>query len=374
MTRRRQYGTGSITPTTIRGVWRIDVNLGTDPVTGRRRRYVRHYHGTRSEAETYVAQVRADRSRGLIRGTRQTFDQLLERWLRTAELAQSTRENYARVIRDYLSPHLGSVPVDRIDAAALDSLYGLLRSQGVGVARIRTVHAVASSALTKAAKWGWITTNPARYATPPADPRNEAAVPAPDVVARLMTEVDRADLSDLVLIRLAAATGARRGELVALRWGDIDLKAGTVTIRRALSTVKGGWVEKPPKNNRTRTVSIGPNMVGRLRELRRARGLLAGPDWFVFLARTDGENRPLRPDAAGTAFTRIRDRVPGCEQVHLHSLRHFVATEGLRNGVPVKIMQGILGHTRATTTLDIYGHHMPGQDREAADSLDALLG
>ncbi|MFO0448604.1 MAG: tyrosine-type recombinase/integrase [Pseudomonadota bacterium] len=375
MLERRRVGAGSLQRRGNR--WRLVVDIGRDPVTGQRRQRTRMVAGSRADAEKALALLVAGSTTGDPHlGKDSSLGDLLDAWMAVARLSPATALDYRRAISKHIPPHMKSMRVWKITTHQLDQLYSALQDKGLGPARIRRVHNILRRSLGQAVKWQWIARNPAVDASPPPLEQPSITPPPVDDVRRW---VDACDGPMRVYAVLAAHLGARRGELCALQWGDIDLDAGEITIRRAL-TEGGpgvGIVAKPTKTNRDRTVAIDPATVGLLRAHRHQRlqdALAAGarPGPWVFATDPLGHVAP-RPDSMSRRFSRLRDEL-GLGHVRPHDLRHFVATQLLAAGVDPRTVSGRLGHSRTSTTLDIYAAFVPARDRDAADLLGRLLG
>lgn len=249
-----------------------------------------------------------------------------------------------------------------------------------GPARIRRVHNICRRAFGQAVRWGWIAENPAVHATPPKAREKPIDPPAADQLARL---VDAAAMSHPLLftyVHLAVVTGARRGELVALRWADIDLDQGMVTIRRAVTRGRRGVVEKDGKTEASRrTIALAAPTVAELHAHRRRMterafsvGARLEPASAVFS--TDPACRTtVPPESLSRWFKQLVD-AEGMAGVRLHDLRHAMATQLLAAGVDVRTVAGRLGHANVATTLNRYAHFVPARDRDAADVMSRLLG
>lgn len=358
--------------------WRIMVDGGVHPVTGKRTYITKTVHGTKAEAQDALNRLLADVSRG--DATRHGHDssvaQLLEAWLAVATLSVSTRLDYRRAIASHITGRpLASMPVWKVRAHHLDALYAALDAGGLGPARIRRVHNILRRALAQAVRWQWISRNPAADASPPAVPHAKVEPPTPDEVRAILAACDG---QLRVFVFLSAHLGGRRGEVCALQWSDADLEAGSVKIRRNL--VEGGpgigVVAKTTKTDDDRTIALDPFTVAALRAWRSERsqqalaaGLTLGP--WVFASDPAGITPP-RPDSMGRRFAKLRDEL-GLGHVHPHSLRHFVATQLLAAGVDVRTVSGRLGHKRTSTTLDLYAAFVPARDRDAADLLGRII-
>lgn len=195
-----------------------------------------------------------------------------------------------------------------------------------------------------------------------------------------MRLVDDYDVDFAMYVRLAATTGARRSQLIALRWSDVDLDGGTITFARAM--VHGGTdvglVERGTKTGLIWKVALADATTRRLvdyRDLCRARAeavrTTLPKKGFVFALEPDG-SASWRPDGATLQWARLRTKA-GLDDVRLHDLRHYVATQLLGAGVDPRTVAGRLGHSNPAITMSVYGHFLPEKDRAAADLLDSLL-
>lgn len=232
------------------------------------------------------------------------------------------------------------------------------------------------SALGLAVRWDLVAANPAQRVDRPKGQRRPIRLPAPADMARLLAEAP-GDLN--LYLRLSALTGARRGQLVALRWSDIDLDEATIRFTHALVDVPGkGSVLKATKTGARYPVAIDPRTVDALREHRavmaeRALAVGAGFDDDRWLFSTDPASKvSWRPDAASKRFARHRATL-GLTHVRLHDLRHWMATNVLAEGYDIATLTGRGGWANAATPLDIYAHFQPARDRAAAVSLAALI-
>jgi len=355
--------------------WRIRFDGEPDPDTGKRRQVSITFRGTKREAEAHLARLIAEANEGVQHGHDATVDQLLTAWFARARLGPATRVDYASAMK-HIPPPFRRLPVWKVRPHHLDQLYGTLERDGLSATRIRRVHNILRTALGQAVKWQWIARNPATDASPPPVPAAKIQPPSPDDVRRLILAADH-DPQLGTYLRLSAHLGARRGEVCALRWSDINLDTGEVTIQRAWSDGgKGvGMVLKTTKTNQERTVALDRHATATLRawrtECARVALELGGPlGPFVFS--NDLGHTAVRPDVMTHRFGALRDRL-GLGHVRLHDLRHFVATQLLAADVDPRTVSGRLGHARTSTTLDIYAAFVPARDRDAADLLGRLL-
>jgi len=366
--------------------YEIRVALGRDPRTGRYRQKSLTVHGSKAEAQRALRSLLTVLEAGSVnsgqveRGSA-TFGELLDEWLSfkiAADLSPTTIARYRASIDQHLKPALGAERLDRLTTKAFDDVYRML-ALTLSAATILKTHLVARAALDRAIRWGWLSRNPASLAEPPTVHRPIVTPPSLDELARLVETAERHDPLFAVVLRVAATTGARRGELCALRWRDVDLDAGIVTIERAVIIVDGGVQERPTKTHNRRTVALDDGTLDRLRQhLASARTAAAAcggelsADAFVF-SRRPGGTHPLRPDNCTTTFDKLLRRT-GLSGFSLKdATRHLAATRLIAAGVDVRTVAGRLGHARASTTLDIYSHWLPARDREAAAILGQLL-
>lgn len=352
--------------------WELRIYRGVDSKTGRQRWSTKTVHGSRryatAQLEEFVDTVRVAESRA------GTVGELLERWFVAASphWAPPTVNQTRSVIRHHLEPHLGHLAVAKLTTADIDDLYGhLLRRGGadgrpLSAGTVHRIHVVLHRALAQAVRWDWVWINPASTASPPKYRPSEIRPPSPEQVAALIASTTKTDPSLAVFLRMAATTGARRSQLLALRWRDVDHERGALTFTRALVDGPGGPVLAPTKTGRTYRVELDPLTIELLRG---AHPNTYGRDDFVF---AHGDGKPWRPNHVTKRFIAARTAA-GLPHFRLHDLRHFMATQMLAAGVPIVTVSQRLSHARASTTLNVYAHAVPGGDRAAANALAALL-
>ena len=226
--------------------------------------------------------------------------------------------------------------------------------------------------------WEWIWLNPAANSSPPRVTPGEIRPPTPDQIQRLVASVEGTDLDFATYLWLAASTGARRSQMLGLRWADIDLTHSAIGFSRAYVEGPAGPVLRATKTHRTYRVALDETSMQRLvdhyqRSTQRAthHEHLLTDKAFVFSAEPDG-SLPWLPNRVTKMFIDHRRRA-AVGQFRLHDLRHFMATEMLAHGVAIVTVSQRLGHARASTTLNVYGHCVPGADRDAADYIAELL-
>lgn len=363
----------------------MTISAGFDSA-GKRRQVIRSAR-TKREAEALLARLLVEVGDGRHTGPDPTFGELLDQWYELAapDLSPRSASVYRWMIDRYVAPALGRTRLSRLRASDLDGLYARLRQRGGQGGRplapktVRYVHAICHRALAQAVKWGWLTANPAASATPPRLPRRAVPATETSAVVQILAAAEQQDPDFGACLRLAAATGARRGELCALRWADVDLKGANLTIARSVVHGDDGLVEKgSTKTGAARRIALDAGTVEvlethriRCEERARACGTRLAREAFVFSYEPDGA-APWRPDGVTQRFVTLRNRL-GHRDVRLHDLRHHLATRLLVAGVPVRTVSERLGHANANVTLGIYAHFVPASDREAADLVEGLL-
>lgn len=370
---------GSVTPDRRRkDAWKLRVPLGVDVQTGKRRVASRTVTATSKRGATklleeFAREVLAkDRARTVV-----TVSVLLDRWLELAarDRSPTTLYTYRGYIRREILPVIGAMPVGEVTAEHLDRLYSALLAKGMQPGSIRQVHAIIRRAYMQAIKWEWVTNNPAVLTTPPTVRTAQLQPPTPAMILELIRRARTDDPQFASLLLFAAATGARRGEICALRWSHVDLELGTATISRAIVDIAGHITEKDTKTHAVRSIALPPVVVADLTAQRERVTTRAGRfhmEQYVWPAPFDvGGMNPWRPDLITGAFRRLA-RDAGM-QARFHDLRHAAATQLLAAGADVRTVSGRLGHAKASTTLDIYSHWVPAADRAAANLLGNLL-
>jgi integrase len=247
------------------GVWRLRVYIGRDasghPIQASRTVRVDGVRRAENELRKFIAEVEKTRSPDRT----STVANLLERWLThvAPKQAVSTMRENRRSIEKRIVPALGQLRIDRLTPEHLDRAYSSWVAAGLSPASVRRQHAIISSALGQAVKWGWLDRNPALRATPPTV--RQTGTPKTITVDELRLVLEAAEHDDPTLrtaVALAALTGCRRGEMCALRWSDIDLATGTMTISTALTAIKRSWSFGDTKTHQTRRLALGPVGLG----------------------------------------------------------------------------------------------------------------
>lgn len=353
------------------------VYAGTDPATGKQLYLRQSTRAGRKAAERIERELQRKVDQGVTRDERVTVATALARWVEHVEpgLSPGTAEGYHRIIDKTLVPELGNLPIEKLTIHHLDALYGKLARRGLGASAVRHVHAVAHSTCAQAVKWGWLRSNAAASASPPPVRRKELEIPTAEEISALYAWGLQHDPDVAVLVRLAAGTGARRGEIDALRWTSIDVDTRQVTVSRNRIAVKGQVVEKSTKGRRSRSFGIDGETTAILRA-HRARELEKALKFGVPFARdapvlTGLPGEHWYPDTLTARYRRASKAVG--VTTRLQDIRHWHVSELLAAGVPVIEVSRRVGHASPKMTLDVYGHLIHSRDELATSTIAARL-
>jgi integrase len=367
--------------------WELKFDLGRDPVTGKRLTRYQSFRGTKREAEKKLVELLGQAETGsLVKRSAETLGHYITRWTRDwvpAHVTPKTGERYRELLVLHVCPRLGALPLQKLRPAHLNELYATLlgegRSDGRGLAA-RTVghcHRVLHRALAIAVAEELLPNNPADRVKPPRVQAREIEILNGEQVAAVLAKLRGAGLYPIVA--LALATGLRRGELLALTWGHLDLEAAKLRVDRSLEETKAGLRVKPPKTRHgRRTVSLAPWIVHELREHRKAHqeqrirlgiGQLSN-DALVF-PNVNGE--PRSPNSLSKEWRRIAKRLK-LPTVNLHAFRHTHASQLIAAGMDVLTISRRLGHSSPTVTLGVYAHLFSNTDDEAARIVERAFG
>jgi integrase len=309
---------------------------------------------------------------------RLTLGHFLNDWLRDVASGKrpSTYIRYEQLLRLHVLPALGSRPIGRVNPKELSALYAAKRRTGLSPASIERVHSALHRALADAVRWGLMPRNICDLVKPARAPKYEARTFSIEEAQRFIAAAENDPLRALYL--LAISTGMREGELLALKWQDLDLDARRLEVRRSIRRISGtGFVEFEPKSVRGRRLVVLSSIAAdalRQHRVTQAEERLRAPAW-------DDQDRVFpnqvgRPVEPGNLRNRhfypllVRAELP---HIRFHDLRHSAATLLLAMGVHLKIVQEMLGHSTITVTADLYSHVLPSMQQEPAEKMGALL-
>lgn len=361
---RRDKGSGSIRKRSD-GTWEGRVELEPGPSGQRRRRSV--YGKTKGEVQQKIKALLADQEQGVnLAAPRQTVAQFLAYWLQEV-VERSTRsktsQSYEQVVRCYHVPHIGHIQLDKLTPGHVQRMINTLSDTDLSARTVRYALTVLRIALNVAVRQGYVARNVAQFVEPPSAPRFQGKVLSLDQAHALLAQVEGHRFA--ALYHVAVLRGLRQGELLALRWSDIDWDAGTLRVAQSKSDAG------------RRTVPLGAALVEKLREHwhwqqeeRRIQGLHWHEHGLVFPSNV---GTPIVPRNLVRHFKKTL-RAAGLPDVRFHDLRHTCATLLAAQGTPPAVAMRILGHSQIAVTMEIYTHAQLEDLRAALDRLDSALG
>ena len=338
------------------------------------------YGKTKKEVLDQIKKAQREQEQGaLVPVSKQTVKQFLEHWLENVHkqrIKQSSYIKYRKALNYHILPELGHIQLQKLTSEHIDVFYAKLLSKGKSPKSIKDIHGIVRSALQYAVKKKRLPRNVADDVDLPRIERYKSQVLDKEQ-ARKLLEAARESRYE-TLLTVALASGMRRGELLALRWSDIQLDAKSLHVQRTVYRVKGaGYVESEPKTNRGRRNIMLPQFVIAVLKQHRAQQLemrlQAGPLWIdrdLVFCNTTGDF--LYPDNVSADFKRLVEKA-GLPAMRFHDLRHSAATILLAMGVHPKVVQERLGHSTIAMTMDIYSHVLPSMQQDVANKIDDMF-
>ena len=370
-----------------KGSWEIFYDVGRDAVSGKRRQKSQTVKGTKRDAQRILREVLLSLDKGsYVKPNKITVGEWLSQWLKdyaSMNTTDRTQENYSSAVKCHLIPSLGKVILADLQPQHIKGYYAEKlskgRADGKGGLSARSVvyhHRILSEALDYAVKMGVVVRNVADFVKPPRVKKVTMNTLSVEEVERFLEAAKETDY--YVYFATLVYTGLRRGELLALRWRNLDLVKATLTVvETAYKLGDGRYIIKEPKTAQSRrTIDLPLPLVGLFKvyridqELLRIQlGVSLKADDFVFI-RPDGS--PINPNAVTLAFRRIIKKA-GLKDIRVHDLRHTHATLMLKADVNPKVVSERLGHANIGITLDIYSHVLPGMQAGAAEKFAKLF-
>ena len=375
MAKRRANGEGSIRKRKD-GCWEGRYTAGRDPVTGKAI-YKNVLGKTQAEAKEKLKAAIEKSAVRTVSMEHYTVGQWLDTWMENyakLQVRASSHKTYQGFIENHIKPTLGDLPLEKLTAMALQRLYKHLlesgrvecmesrsKPKGLSVKTLRNINQMISSALNCAVEQRLIPANPTKGCVLPKLERKEMNILPPESLGTFFEEARRSGVFELYYIDLA--TGLRRGELLGLKWSDIDLDKGIIHVRRQVLRQNGKVVEAPLKTkNSYRNIVIGTDAIEVLRGIDQK-------DEYVFPSPYGG---PMSPDSVLHMLQRVLKRA-GLERIRFHDLRHTFSVLALQNGVDVKTLSAMLGHYSAGFILDTYAHVTTSMQKQAVNAVGNFL-
>lgn len=378
MAKRRANGEGSIRKRKD-GRWEGRYTAGRDPETGKVV-YKNVLGKTQAEVKEKLKRAIEENTQlDFSRAGEYTVGQWMDIWFENCakvKVRPSSHQTYRGYIDHHIKPYIGDLPLGKLTTLDLQRLYKKLlgdgrverteskkQPKGLSPKTVRNINQVISSALTFAKEQKLIISNPTDGCSLPKLEHREMKTLTAEQLQSFLREAKESGVYEMYYIELA--TGLRRGELLGLKWEDIDFTTSVIHIRRQVARINGEIIEAPLKTkNSYRTVSIGADAVGILIQQKEK-----SYSEYVFPSPTGG---PMSPDSILHMLHRVLKRA-GLPKVRFHDLRHTFATLALQNGVDVKTVSGMLGHYSAGFTLDTYAHVTTQAQRQAANTMEIVL-
>jgi integrase len=375
VSKKRGNGEGSITKRKD-GRWMARYTVHT--ANGPKRRTV--YGRTRQEVAAKLAKALSDRTEGIVYDDENmTVGEYLDRWLKSVvrgSVRQSTYDRDASLVNNHLRPALGGIKLKKLSAAHVQGFYRDRLDAGLSPSTVHKMHAILHKALSQALKWHMVPRNVTEAVSPPRPAPKEMRPLSLEETRRLLRESCGDRLEALYV--LAVTTGMRQGELLALRWQDVDLKNAILSVRHTLTRSGGRVVIGEPKTKKSRrSISLTPRAVEALeahleRQLREI-GILGDRYEDQGLLFTTGTGSPINPsNLRQRSFAQLLKKA-GLPHIRFHDLRHTCATLLLAQGTHPKYVQELLGHATIAITLDTYSHVIPGMGDQTARAMQDAL-
>lgn len=373
---------GSILKRNRNGVvsYLVRVEYEPDPVTGKRRQRSESFR-LRKDADKRLASWLSEIDRGTaIDPSKLTVAELFQQWLddiAAHAVRPTTLATYRRQIEKHIVPDIGDTLVQRLTAARVQAFYSAKLNGGASPRLVHTCHVRLQQALSQAVKWSIVPVNVCAAVDPPRFTYKQGSTWDGDQLRAFLAvaEYDAAHPLWLIL----ATTGMRRGEVLGLRWKDIDFDNQTAAIRQSVVDHTGGpMIQEPKTPSARRRIKLLPEALADLRTFRpewAARKLAAPPElWqdldLIFCTAIGG---PITPNTLNNRLDRLIVRA-GVPRIRLHDLRHTHATLLLQAGTPVKVVSERLGHAKVSITLDVYSHNVPDMQDRAVETFSGIIG
>ncbi len=292
-------------------------------------------------------------------------------------LRPTTQSHYSNLIYNHIIGEIGKIPLNKITQNDLHQFYARLKTNGRKIrtnlygnglsdAMIRSTHLMCRKSLQKAVDDGLIRTNPAIGCKLPPKKAKEMQVLTREEMQRFIIQAKADGYLELFILELC--TGMRRGEIVALKWDDLNMQTGELHISRQATTVKGKiHISAPKTKSSIRTIILPPDIVKMLGEYRKS----VDSKWMF--PSPVKEDAPRHPSAVRKILDRTLERAE-CKHIRFHDLRHTFATTALANGMDIKTLSAMIGHISSETTLNIYTHTTDSMKRSAADKIERGIG
>ena len=357
--------------------YEITVEGERDPLTGKRNRVFRTVKGSEKEARKVMHRLINDMEQNkIVKKNHKTVEEWMEEWINLylPNVEETTRVGYKTKLKCYIKPALGDILIYSLRADHVQKMVNDMQARGLSPKNIRDTFNNINAAMKKAVVLRYIPFNPCEGVVLPKLKKYRAKVYDNQMIHTLL---DTANGTDMYLpVLLGVTVGLRRGEMLALRWDDIDFKTNTIKVRSNMVNGENGIIIKAPKSEAgIRDIKVGDEVMAELRKarLQYMEDALTSPHFqnLNFVIRQE-DGSPMLPDSMTRKWSRfLKDN--DLPHIRLHDLRHSNATALIQAGVNPRVVQQRLGHSDVNITLNTYTHVLPEMDIDAAEKLDAIM-
>lgn len=358
--------------------YQITIDGGRDELTGKRIRAFKNVNGSKREAKSVMYKMIAEMDKGkLTQKTGKKVGEWMDEWLENylPNIEETTRVGYKTKLRCYIKPAIGDILLRSLRTEHVQRMVNDMKDRGLSPKNIRDAFNNVNAAMKKAVKIRLIPYNPCEAVELPKLKKYRAKVYPPEMIHHLLEVAMGTDM--FLPVFLLTMVGLRRGELLALRWDDIDFKQNILRVRKNMVNGEKGCIIKAPKSEAgIRDISLGNDVMSVLKAAR----VQYMTDLFEYgvgfqnlnfvIHQKDGS--PLKPDSMTQKWQRFLE-ANDLPKIRLHDLRHSNATALIQAGVNPRVVQQRLGHSDVNITLNTYTHVLPEMDIDAAEKLDAIL-
>jgi integrase len=365
--------------------WFVLYDASKDPVTGKRKQKKKRGFKTKKEAEKFLNEQLNSINNGTYFEPKDvTLSEYLDYWIDNyakLNLAARTLEHYNYIITQHLKPTLGNIKISKLQPFQLQEYYaqklesGKLEGGGLSTQSVKHHHRLISKVLKDAVKWQFIIRNIAEAVSPPKTKKVEIKTWDNEQVKAFLEAAKNSPYHPIFLTTIY--TGMRRGEVLGLRWQDIDFENYILYVRQTLQEVKKvGLIFKEPKSGKSRSITITQSLIQEFKKVYKQHlenKLLFGSEYNdldLIFAQKNG--KPIQPTEMHRNYRRIIQS-SGLPYIRFHDLRHTHATLMLQQGIHPKVVSERLGHSTIGITMDTYTHVLPNMQKEAALQFEQLI-
>lgn len=363
MGKRRSRGEGSIFYNEQKNVWVAEIT-----VKGKKRR---KYNRTQKEARVWLLEQRENIAKGLLIDDKKvTLEEFIDRWfedIAKPRLRDSTIAAHESIIRVHIKPNIGGVRLSELSPQVLQNLCAQKLKEGLSNRTVKYIRSILHQTLDTALEWNLVVRNVADAVKTPAPKKKKIQPLTKEQVWQLLDILQNDRLYPLYVVYLGC--GLRRGEALALTWDCVDLDNRMLHIRKTIQLITGkGLIVGEPKSESSRRAMVIPEFVAAALQVHYKNRNPDSP--YVFCS---SNGTPFYPRNILRHFKCALKKANLPQDIRIHDLRHFFVSWLLAKGQPPKDVQVIAGHADFSTTMDIYGHLMPGGNEEAAKRMNDLF-